>query len=95
MNRDFRFWNPSCHDTDESIQNIMKKISKSISVLLTAVILTLGMSSCVVLEDYDADNGNHKGWYKNSHNPHHPFSDNPGHSKHKNKHRGKGNRHNY
>ena len=27
------------------------------------------------------DNGKHKGWYKNRHNPHNPASDNPGHNR--------------
>ncbi len=29
------------------------------------------------------DNGLHKGWYKNPNNPHHPYTTNPGHTKHK------------
>ena len=29
------------------------------------------------------DNGLHKGWYKNTNNPHHPRTTNPGHTKHK------------
>ena len=35
------------------------------------------------------DNGLHKGWYKNTNNPHHPRTTNPGHTKHKGN--GKGN----
>jgi hypothetical protein len=31
------------------------------------------------------DNGNHKGWYKNNNNPHHPNSTNPGKVKGKRK----------
>lgn len=31
------------------------------------------------------DNGLHKGWYKNTNNPHHPRTTNPGHTKHKSK----------
>ncbi|MCJ8167299.1 hypothetical protein MKJ04_20835 [Pontibacter sp. E15-1] len=42
------------------------------------------------------DNGKHKGWHKNSNNPHHPNTTNPGHTKHKgdkyDKH-GKGEKH--
>ncbi len=29
------------------------------------------------------DNGKHKGWTKNTNNPHHPQTTNPGHTKHK------------
>lgn len=29
------------------------------------------------------DKGLHKGWYKNTNNPHHPSTTNPGHTKHK------------
>jgi hypothetical protein len=29
------------------------------------------------------DNGLHKGWYKNTNNPHHPRTTNPGHTKNK------------
>jgi hypothetical protein len=28
-----------------------------------------------------SDNGKHKGWFKNSNNPHHPLTTNPGHTK--------------
>ncbi|MEJ8803115.1 hypothetical protein [Pontibacter sp. H249] len=43
------------------------------------------------------DNGLHKGWYKNTNNPHHPRTTNPGHTKQKaksgGKPHGKGNSH--
>jgi hypothetical protein len=37
------------------------------------------MSSCVVATKHD--NGLHKGWTKNTNNPHHPATTNPGHTK--------------
>lgn len=36
----------------------------------------VSLSSCVVVNN--PGNGHRKGWYKNSNNPHHPFSTNPG-----------------
>jgi hypothetical protein len=48
-------------------------------LLFTAILFTA--ESCVVL--VKDDNGKHKGWYKNPKNPHHPFTNNPGHSKRK------------
>ncbi len=56
----------------------MKRIKRLISLLLCLGILA-SFSSCVALRT--GDNGNHKGWFKNTHNPHHPFSNNPGHAK--------------
>jgi hypothetical protein len=46
--------------------------------------LLSGAASCTVF--FTKDNGLHKGWYKNSNNPHHRNSTNPG----RNKSRGKG-----
>ena len=50
-------------------------------MLLTAILFTA--ESCVVL--VKEDNGKHKGWYKNPHNPHHQFSNNFGQGKGKHK----------
>lgn len=33
----------------------------------------------------NVQHGKKKGWFKNTHNPHHPQSNNPGHAKNKNK----------
>ncbi len=44
----------------------------------------------VRVEGARKDNGLHKGWYKNSNNPHHPNTTNPGHTKQKGKGHGKG-----
>ena len=54
------------------------KIVKMVTVLLVSAGLMLGASSCAVF--VKGDNGQHKGWYKNSNNPHHPNSTNPGKS---------------
>ncbi len=51
---------------------------KSIITLLTAVCLLIGTQSCVVVKTEKKDNGKHKGWYKNRHNPHNPNTNNPG-----------------
>jgi len=59
---------------------------KTIAILLLSLSLLYGTTSCVVrVNENHRNNGNHKGWYKNSNNPHHPNSTNPGksHSKHK------------
>lgn len=56
----------------------MKIIRKIIVIILCAGLL-FGYTSCAVF--VVKDNGKHKGWYKNSNNPHHPKSTNPGHSK--------------
>jgi len=56
----------------------MKKCIKIFSFLLIIGVL-VGSSSCATYRR--ADNGNHKGWFKNTHNPHHPSSNNPGHTK--------------
>jgi len=58
----------------------MKKYKSGIVLLLSAALL-FGTSSCLVF--VKTDNGKHKGWFKNSNNPHHPNSTNPGKSKDK------------
>ena len=47
----------------------MKKISK-IAVFTMLSLILFSTTSCVVLVPEHHDNGKHKGWYKNSHNPH-------------------------
>lgn len=56
---------------------------RTIAILILSFGLFWGTTSCVV--QVKENKGNHKGWYKNSNNPHHPASTNPGksHSKHK------------
>lgn len=63
----------------------MKRIA---SLLIVSFILSLNYSCSVHIKH---DNGNHKGWYKNDKNPHHPNSDNPGHNKQKKKEKKKNN----
>lgn len=55
------------------------KILRTIIVLILSLSLLYSTTSCVVLTQNN--HGKHKGWYKNSHNPHHPNSTNPGHKK--------------
>lgn len=42
--------------------------------------LLLSTTACVSVRH---DKGKHKGWFKNSNNPHHPNTTNPGHTKNK------------
>jgi hypothetical protein len=44
-----------------------------------SLLLLCSFSSCLVVTK--TDNGKHKGWYKNPHNPHNPLSNNPGNAK--------------
>jgi len=52
------------------------KTLKTILTLIFCVGLLVNLSSCVI-----HTHGKHKGWTKNSNNPHHPNSTNPGHGK--------------
>lgn len=53
---------------------------KSLLPLLLSVLLVTG-TSCVIKSTArtgnSKDNGKHKGWFKNRHNPHNPNTDNP------------------
>jgi hypothetical protein len=49
------------------------------TTLIICLALVFSVTSCVVL--VGKDNGRHEGWHKNSNNPHHPHSTNPGKSK--------------
>lgn len=55
------------------------KFNSSILLILASILLLISSTSCIVLYPHK-DNGKHKGWYKNSNNPHNPNSTNPGHS---------------
>lgn len=59
------------------------KIILSLVLLIISIIILSSMTSCAVL--VLEDNGTHKGWYKNSNKPHHPFTTNPGKNKGKSK----------
>jgi len=48
------------------------KIFKGLVILVLCTGILLSASSCVVY--MKGDNGRHKGWFKNSHNPHHPYT---------------------
>jgi hypothetical protein len=60
-------------------QTVMKKIKLIFPIVLIMLFL-LGLSSCFA----PPGGGNPRGWNKNSNNPHHPNSTNPGkgHDKH-------------
>ena len=49
------------------------KTLKTILTLVFCMGLLINLSSCVIHH-----HGKHKGWNKNSNNPHHPNSTNPG-----------------
>ncbi|MBK6965336.1 MAG: hypothetical protein IPH20_15730 [Bacteroidales bacterium] len=55
----------------------MKKVRLFIPIALVLLFL-LGLSSCMVATRGSSGNDAPKGWYKNSNNPHHPNSTNPG-----------------
>lgn len=55
----------------------MKKIRLFISVALI-LFYVVGFSSCMIATHGSTGKGTPKGWYKNSNNPHHPHSTNPG-----------------
>jgi hypothetical protein len=55
------------------------KTFRTIAFIVLCIGLLFGATSCVVL--VKEDNGKHKGWFKNSNNPHHPDNTNPGKSK--------------
>jgi ABC-type oligopeptide transport system substrate-binding subunit len=56
----------------------MKKF-KTLIALILCMGLLISSTSCSV--HFAKDNGKHKGWYKNSNNPHHVNTTNPGKSK--------------
>ncbi|HET6245186.1 MAG: hypothetical protein H0V01_12045 [Bacteroidetes bacterium] len=49
---------------------------KTAAILAFCAGLLFSTSSCLVV--VKKDNGRHKGWFKNTNNPHHPHSTNPG-----------------
>lgn len=55
---------------------------RGIAVLMI-VALSANLSGCYVTtkQKPKTNNGKHKGWYKNTNNPHHPQTTNPGHTK--------------
>jgi len=59
------------------------KTFRIVVMLMMCLGFLFSISSCTVF--VKSDNGQHKGWYKNSNNPHHNNSTNPGKSKGKSK----------
>lgn len=51
-------------------------------IALILILSTFLLNSCAVFI-VDGDKGKHKGWYKNTNNPHHPKTTNPVHTKKK------------
>ena len=69
------------------------KIFKSLIALLIFSVVLTGFSSCLVLHTTESgNNGKHKGWYKNSNNPHNPNTTNPGNGNSKGNKHGKKNK---
>ncbi len=56
---------------------------KTIACIIMLTAFFLSNSSCVVV--HGNDNGKHKGWFKNTKNPHNPNSTNPGKGNGRNK----------
>ncbi|PKP48806.1 MAG: hypothetical protein CVT92_15755 [Bacteroidetes bacterium HGW-Bacteroidetes-1] len=54
-----------------------------ITIFLSAIFLFLILttSSCITTKKMEGNNHKPIGWFKNSNNPHHPATTNPGHSK--------------
>ncbi len=67
------------------------KLFKSLLAAACFTTVLLSLSSCVVLHrtEYRTSPGLKKGWNKNSNNPHHPNTTNPGHTKDKSNKKGK------
>ena len=61
------------------------RLLKTVAILVLCTGVLLNASSCIVL--VEKDHGKHKGWYKNTNNPHHPNSTNPGNGNSKHKHK--------
>ncbi len=61
----------------------MKKYRTAI-MLLACIGFMLNATSCLVFVD-DGHGKTKRGWHKNSNNPHHPNTTNPGHTKGKRK----------
>ncbi len=59
------------------------KLFKQFALAALCAGFLFSATSCAVM--VRKDNGKHKGWYKNSNNPHHPFTTNPGKAKGKSK----------
>lgn len=56
---------------------------KIITATTLFIVCLLSQTSCLIV--HETDNGTHKGWYKNTNNPHNPNTTNPGKAKGHNK----------
>jgi len=74
---------PENTSTENKYLSDIMKLFKPMAILGLCTILLLGTTSCYVR--VKENQGKHKGWYKNSNNPHHPNTTNPGNSKDKHK----------
>jgi hypothetical protein len=65
----------------QTLQNNRMKIIRIIFLTTIFLLLTFAASSCFTTKK--VENKKHKpvGWFKNSNNPHHPATTNPGHTK--------------
>jgi hypothetical protein len=57
------------------------KTGRLLLVITLYLSLMVSLTSCLVLIPGPGGHGKHKGWYKHPHNPHHPRSTNPGHTR--------------
>jgi glycerol uptake facilitator-like aquaporin len=55
----------------------MKTTLQFIGALFAGAMLLSVTPGCKAIK---TDNGKHKGWFKNTNNPHHPLTTNPGHA---------------
>jgi hypothetical protein len=65
--------------TDLTFKLIKMKARRTLTALTICIALSFTATSCLVL--VPVDKGGRKGWNKNSNNPHHPKTTNPGHNK--------------
>jgi hypothetical protein len=61
------------------------KLSRPFFILSIAVFFLISSTSCLVFTPHHVGGGSSRGSFKNSNNPHHPNTTNPGHTKGKRK----------
>jgi ABC-type oligopeptide transport system substrate-binding subunit len=59
------------------------KIIKIFGFVFTLLVFILATSSCAVQKHPASSSKQPKAWFKNTNNPHHPVTTNPGHTKQK------------
>jgi hypothetical protein len=55
---------------------IVKHLSKFLALAFFVSCLLFSTTSCIVVSPSHHDSGKHKGWFKNSNNPHNPYNSN-------------------